>query len=146
MRLRETVLELDRREPGVQEVGAEGHQVLRIREVEGRERRGAKGHPVAGTQRLEPEWLVAQVPAANVLHPLIDEIAERRLLGAGQEHDAFALRLPHLRHEPLDRAVPIDVFEGAVRVPHQRVRYAIGVVEPLERRLAARAQAPAIDR
>ena len=138
-------MEFHRGEPRVEEVGAEGQDVLRVREVVGRQRRRAESHPVAGTQRFEAERLVAQVAATHLLHPLSDEIAERRLLGAGQEHDPLALRLAHLGREPLDRAVPIDVFEGAAGVTHHRMRDAIGIVQPLQRGLSARAQPAAID-
>ncbi len=146
VRAREPVLELDRRQPGVEEVGTEGEQILRVGEVVGRQRGRAESHAIAGAHRLERERLVAHPPAAHLLHPFIDEIPERRLFGAREEDDSLPPRLAHLGGESLERAVPIDGFERPARVPHHRMGDAIGVVEPLERRLAARAQPPPIDR
>jgi len=97
-------------------------------------------------ERLEAEGLVAHAPTAHLLHPFIDEIAERGLLGARQEDDALPLRFAHLGGDPLQRPVPVDVLELPARVPHHWVRDTIRVVESLERRLPTRAEPPAIDR
>ena len=146
VRAREAVLEFDGGEPGIEEVRTEGEDVLCIPEVVGGYTGGAERHAVAGAERFEGERLVAHAPAADLLHPLVHQIAERRLLGAAQEHDAFALRLADLRRESLDGAVPIDVFENAAGVADHRMRNAIRIVEALQRRLPAGAQPAAIDR
>ncbi len=145
MRAGESILEFDRRQPGVQEIRAEREQIFRVREVVGRERRGPECHAVAGPQRFEAERLVALPPAADLPHPLIDQVAEARLLGSGEEHDAVAARAGHLRAEPLNGAVPVDRLERAAGTADHRASQAVGIVQSLDRGLTAGAQAAVID-
>jgi len=56
-----------------------------------------------------------------------------------------ASRATELLAQEADRGVPLDRLPGTVLLDH-RAAEAIGVVEPLHRRLAARAQRPAIER
>src|SRR5437879_13469863 len=65
---------------------------------------------------------------------------------ARHESDALAPCLLHLRREAPDRVIPGDGLPLAVPRPLQRTGDAVGVVEPLQTRLAARAQPSVVDR
>ena len=146
VRASEAVLEFDGGEPCVEKVGAERQEILGVREVVGGQRRGPERQAIAGAQRIEAEGLVAQPPAADLPHPLIDQVAERGHFGTREEHDALAARLAHLDAEPLNGAIPIDRFERAFGVADLRADDAIGIVQSLECRLPPGTEAAAVDR
>ncbi len=144
--VRERVLVADGREPRLHEVGAERHDVARGGEIVPRNSRRAEGEPVPLPQRLEGERLVGHVPAAGLPHPGIDQVAERPRLEPGDEDDTLAPGRLDLSGETSDRVVPRELLPLAGRRPGHRVGDAIGVVQALKRRLAARAQPPLVDR
>ena len=77
-RLGERLLEGDRGEPRVQEIGAEREDIPGGREIVRRHRGGAERQPIAFAQRLEAERLVGNVLPADGLGPLFDQLAEAR--------------------------------------------------------------------
>src|SRR5438552_2894458 len=96
-------------------------------------------------QGFERERLMGDVPAADLLDPRIDELAERPGLEPGEEHDPPTARFLHLPREPADGIVPRQLLPLAVRPAGHWLGDAIGVVQPLQRRLAARAEPPLVD-
>ena len=76
VRLGEPALVLDRRAPALQEVGAEGDDVLRLAEVVRRDLVEAEDLAVGGAHRLVIEALVAHQPAAERRRPLGQQIGE----------------------------------------------------------------------
>ena len=143
---REGVLIADRRQPRLHEIGAERQNVARAGEVVRRDGGRAERDPVPLTQRLERERLVGDVPPADLLHPGVHQLPERAALEPSDECDAFAARLLHLRLQATDRVVPGELLPLSVRSPRHRIGHAVGIVEPLQRGLAARAEPALVDR
>ena len=146
VRAGESVLIAHRREPGLHEVGAEGHDVARVGEIVPGDRRRAECDAVALAQRFEGERLVGDVATGDLLHPGVDELAERPALEPGDERDPLAARLLHFRLQPADRVLPGEFLPLTVRTAGHGIGDSVGIVEPLERGLAARAEPPLIDR
>src|SRR5436190_136555 len=89
----------------------------------------------------------AFMPVSDRRGPTYTNLAiDAGLPRARQEDDSLPPGFAHFGREPQQRPVPIDSFERPAGVPHERMGDAIGVVESLQRRLAARAQPAAIDR
>src|SRR5439155_20018401 len=97
------------------EIGAEGHDVARVSEVVPGDRRRAEREAVALAQSLEGERLVGDVPTAQLLHPGVDEVAERPALESGHEGNPLTARLLHLRPQPADRVLPGELLPLAGR-------------------------------
>src|SRR5437773_1333249 len=140
------VLELDRGEPRLHEVGAERDDVLRGREVVMGHGRGAERQPVALTQRLERERLERDTPSTHGPHPFVHQVAEGPGLVSRDEHDPLPLRIRDLLRQQLDRLVPGRLRELPVGSPQPRAGDAVGVVEALEAGLAAGAQSAVVRR
>ena len=145
MGLREAVLEGDRGEPGLHEVGAEGDDVLRGGEIVGGNGAGAEGDAVPFAQRFEGEGLVGHVPAPDLLHPFVHQVPEARRLEAREEHDALAVGVFELGGQPRKGFVPRNLDQMALRVPAQGIGHAVGIVEPLQGGLAHGAEPAPVD-
>jgi len=115
MGLGESALVLQRREPVFQEVGAEGDDVLRGREIVGRQLVGTEGAEIGSPQRLVREGLVANYPAPCGGSPFGQEIGESAAAGARDHRDlpGGAAQLPG---EGGDRFIPRHILEAAVRL------------------------------
>src|SRR2546421_324776 len=98
-----------------------------------------------GAQRLERERLVGHVPAADLPGPGVDQLAERPAFEPCDEGDALAAGVLHLGLQASQRIVPAELLPGAVRTARHRIGDPIGVVQALECRLPARAQAALVD-
>ena len=142
---REPQLVADGREPGLHEIGAERHDVARVGEVVPGNRGRAERDAIPGAQRLERERLVGHVPAADLPGPGVDQVAERPAFEPRDEGDALAAGFFHLGLQASQRIVPAELLPGAVRTARHRIGDPIGVVQALERRLPARAQAALVD-
>ena len=142
----ERVLIADGGKPRLHEVGSERHDVAGAGKVVPRDRRRAEGDPVPLAQRLERERFVGEVPPTCVLHPAPDQLSERAGLEARDEDGSGAARLLHFGAEPRDRLVPRERLPPAVGAARHRVRDAVRVVEPLERRLTAGAEPSLVER
>ena len=139
VRPRECALEGDWREPGFHEVGAERQDVFRRRKVVGGKTRVAESGPVAFPQRLERERLVGHVASADLLGPFVHQLAEAAGLETGEEHDPLAGRRAELALQRRHRLFPGHGLEVARRATLHGARDAVGVVEPLQGGLTARA-------
>src|SRR6185437_10632828 len=73
------------------------------------------------------------------------QVTEARRFQTGDERDALALRVLHLAREAGHGVFPGDLRELAGRILRERIGEAVGIVESLEGRLAAGAEAPRID-
>src|SRR5205085_1111638 len=105
----------------------------------------ARTPSVPGAQRLERERLVGHVPAADLPGPGVDQIAERPALEPRDERDPLAACFLHFGLQPSQALVPGQFPPLAVCAAGHRIRDAIGVVQALQRRLPARAQATLVD-
>ena len=126
----EAPLVFHRTEPPVEEVGAEGDDVARIREVVRRHFVDAEHGAARRPDRLVPDRLPSHHGAAGGTRPVGEEVGERAGPGPGQHADASA-RLGDLGGESRDRVVPADLAEG-VPVPEHRRLDAARIVEPLQ--------------
>ncbi len=146
VRAGEPVLVADRREPGLHEIGAEGHDVARVGEVVPGDGRCAERQAVALAQRLEGERLIGDVTTAELFHPAVDQLAERPALEPGHESDPLAACLLHLPLQPPDRVLPGELLPLPVRAAGHGIGDAVGIVESLKPGLAPRAEPPLVDR
>ena len=136
-------------DPRLDPVGAEVHDDLRVLEGVIRHRVAAERGAVGGADRLVGERLERHAgPCAQRLRPPIHQRAETSGLELRDHRDAArfpaAARRGHLVRERLERLVPADRREERT-VAALRSGEAIGVVEALQRGLAADAEATAID-
>src|SRR5437762_2392305 len=83
--------------------------------------------------------------AADLPDPGVDQVAERPAFEPRDEGDALAAGFLHLGLQASQRIVPAELLPGAVRTARHRIRDPIGVVQTLDRRLAARAQTALVD-
>ncbi len=146
VRAGEPILVADRREPGLHEIGAEGHDVARVGEVVPGDGRRAERQAVALAQRLERERLIRDVAAAELFHPGVHQLAERPALEPRHEDDSLAPRLLHLRLQPGDRILPGELLPLPARPASHGIGDAVGIVESLDAGLAPRAEPPLVDR
>ena len=132
------------REPRLQEVGAEREHDLGVLERVVRDRVATEGDAVGRPERLVSEGLERHArPSADRLDPRVEERAQAAVLELGDDGDRAPLpRFPELG-DPVahlrTRALPVYGPDTAP-LGHTRPREPVGVVEPLERRLAANAE------
>ncbi len=142
MGLGEASLVFDRGEPGIEEVGAERHDELGLREVVRRQLIHAEHSLVGQAQRLVIERLPTHDTPTECRGPLREKIGKRAAAGAGNHRELAA---GDLGRQPRDRIVPRRGLEGAVGIPHHRALDPARIVESLQCRLAARAELPLVD-
>ena len=149
---RESAPVLDRRQPGFQEIRAERDDQVRAREIVVRNRPAAERRQSGGPQRLMRERLVADPPRADGLGPALYQPVERAAEQRRDDGDPARPRFPQLLGEHLPGVQPVDWLQHAlsgrgIRLPPaERTAEAVGVVQALQRRLAADAQAAAVQR
>ena len=136
----------DRRAPGLEEVGAKRDQEMGAGEIQVGHGRLAEGAAVGLAQRHRGERLVGQARAAGPRGPGAAELLEGARLVAGEQGDALAVpaRVPDPLAGALEGFVPGELAPRAV-LPGHRSGDAVGIVEPLEPSLPARAQPAAVD-
>ena len=137
---------LDRTQPRFEEVGAERQHILGERKVVARKGVDPKRLAIRPAQGFVGERFIHHASVgAQSTEPIIHEAIERPGLISGEEPNLVARRSLELRRDLLDGIVPCDRRELSVGPAGHWSTDAIGVVEPLKRRLATRAQASLID-
>jgi hypothetical protein len=134
-----------RREPGLEEVGAEGDQIAGLLDRILGNRVAAEGGAVGRADRLQPERLVGDAgPRAQRLRPLVEEAGEAARLEPGHQRDLPAL----LGAREGAELVGEDLLGGLPRreLPvHHGAPKAIRMVQPLERGVPADAETSPVD-
>ena len=143
---------LDRRQPGVQEVGAEGEDAAGVAYIEVGQHLLLKHLLDGGAERDALHGLVGQVPAAEPGHEAIDDHSKMGADGVGDHHHrrlvVVVLQSLELEGQPRDGVAPPDLLE-LVRASgpnaHHRSAYPVRVVERLQSRFAAGAVLAGVD-
>ncbi len=141
---------LDRRQPGVEEIGAERQDVVGTGEIEARDRVETEGKRHRRAQGLVSERLARMVAiGAEALEPGRFERGEGARIEARHEGNAPGAARPGARQAlaaERQRFIPGDGIERASGAAHEGGADPIRIVEALQRRLPARTQPPAADR
>ena len=145
VRLGEPALVLHGPGPGLQEIGSEREDVLRLGEVVGGKLVHPEHLPVGRPERLRGERLVADQTPPEGAHPFSQQIGESPPPGTG-DHRHSTAGWAQFGGEPGDGVVPGDLLPAAARAPGHGPLQAARIVEALERRLSAGAELALVDR